>query len=88
MNPNHIYINRLRRVSRTGCAFGCGVFILILWGIGLFLNEFKWHILLAVALFLIAKITYDSIGTKNKYMKYLFLVLTLLIYVFFTMRYL
>ncbi len=88
MNPNHIYINRLRRVSRTGCAFGCGVFILILWGIGLFLNEFKWHILLAVALFLIAKITYDSIVTKNKYMKYLFLVLTLLIYVFFTMRYL
>ena len=88
MNTNHIYINRLRRISRTGCAFGCGVLLLILCGVVLFLNEFKWHILLAVALFLIVKITYDSIGTKNKYMKYLFLVLTLLIYVFFTMRYL
>ena len=88
MNPNHIYINRLRRISRTGCAFGCGVLLLILWGVVLFLNEFKWHILLAVALFLIAKITYDSIGTKNKLIGYLFIILYLLIYVFFTIRYL
>lgn len=88
MNTNHIYINRLRRISRTGCAFGCGVLLLIIWGIILFLNEFKWHILLAIALFLVAKITFDSIGAKNKYTKYLFLVLSLLIYVFFIIRYL
>ena len=60
MNKNHIYINRLRKISRTGCAFGCGVLLLILWGVLLFLNEFKWHILLAIAVLLIAKITYDS----------------------------
>ena len=88
MNKNHIYINRLRKISRTGCAFGCGVLLLILWGVLLFLNEFKWHILLAIALLLIAKITYDFFGIKNKYMKYLLLVLYVLIYVFFTIRYL
>ena len=54
MNKNHIYINRLRKISRTGCAFGCGVLLLILWGVLLFLNEFKWHILLAIAVLLIA----------------------------------
>ena len=64
MNTNHIYINRLRKISRTGCAFGCGVLLLILWGVLLFLNEFKWHILLAIALLLIAKITYDSFVPK------------------------
>ena len=88
MNTNHIYINRLRKISRTGCAFGCGVLLLILWGVLLFLNEFKWHILLAIALLLIAKITYDSIGYKSKYMKYLLLILSILIYGFFTIRYL
>ena len=88
MNTNHIYFNRLRRISRTGCAFGCGVLLLIICGIILFLIEFKWHILLAIALFLVAKITFDSIGAKNKYTKYLFLVLSLLIYVFFIIRYL
>ena len=88
MNTNHIYINRLRKISRTGCAFGCGVLLLILWGVLLFLNEFKWHILLAIALFLIAKITYDFVGTKSKYMKYLLLILSILIYGFFTIRYL
>ena len=66
MNPNHVYINRLRRISRTGCALGCGIFLLILWGVVLFLNEFKWHILLAISLFLIAKITYDSIEVLNR----------------------
>ncbi len=88
MNTSHVYINRLRRISRTGCALGCGIFLLILWGVVLFLNEFKWHILLAISLFLIAKITYDSIGTKNKLIRYLFIILYLLIYVFFTIRYL
>jgi len=88
MNTNNVYINRLRRISRTGCALGCGIFLLILWGIVLFLNEFKWHILLAISLFLAAKITYDSIGTKNKFTRYLFIILSLLIYVFFTIRYL
>ena len=88
MHTNHIYINRLRKISRTGCAFGCGVLLLILWGVLLFLNEFKWHILLAIALLLIAKITYDFVGTKSKYMKYLLIVLSILIYVFFTIRYL
>ena len=88
MNTNHIYINRLRKISRTGCVFGCGVFLLISWGVVLFLNEFKWHILLAIALLLIAKITYDSFGTKSKYMKYLLLILSILIYGFFTIRYL
>ena len=88
MNKNHIYINRLRKISRTGCAVGCGVLLLILWGVLLFLNEFKWHILLAIAVLLIAKITYDSFGTKSKYMKYLFIILSILIYGFFTIRYL
>ena len=88
MNTNHIYINRLRKISRTGCAFGCGVFLLISWGVVLFLNEFKWHILLAIALLLIAKITYDSIGYKSKYFIYLLLILSILIYGFFTIRYL
>jgi hypothetical protein len=88
MNKDHIYINRLRKISRTGCAFGCGLLILILWGVLLFLNEFKWHILLAIALLLITKITYDSFGNKSKYMKYLLLISFILIYVFFTIRYL
>jgi hypothetical protein len=88
MNKNHMYFNRLRKIPRIGCAFGCGVLLLILWGVLFLLYEFKWHILLAIALFLIAKITYDSFGTKSKYMKYLFIILYLLIYVFFTIRYL
>ena len=88
MNTNNVYINRLRRLPRTGCSLGCGIFLLILWGVVLFLNEFKWHILLAISLFLIAKISYDSIGTKNKLIRYLFIILYLLIYVFFTIRYL
>ena len=88
MNKNHIYINRLRKISRTGCAFGCGVLLLILWGVLLFLNEFKWHILLAIAVLLIAKITYDSFGTKSKYSIYLLIILSILIYGFFTIRYL
>ncbi len=88
MNKNHMYFKRLRKIPRIGCAFGCGVLLLILWGVLFFLYEFKWHILLAIALFLIAKITYDSFGTKSKYMKYLFIILYLLIYVFFTIRYL
>ena len=88
MNKNHIYINRLRKISRTGCAFGCGVLLLILWGVLLFLNEFKWHILLAIAVLLIAKITYDYFGTKSKYFIYLLIILSILIYGFFTIRYL
>ena len=88
MNSNHIYINNLRKISRTGCVFGCGVLLLILWGVLLFLNEFKWHILLAIALLLIAKITYDSFGTKSKYFIYLLLILSILIYGVFTIRYL
>jgi len=88
MNTDHIYINRLRKISRTGCAFGCGVFLLISWGVVLFLNEFKWHILLAIALLLIAKIIYDSIGYISKYMKYLLIILFILIYGFFIIKYL
>jgi len=88
MNTNQFYINRLRRIPRTGCALGCGIFLLILWGVVLFLNEFKWHILLAISLFLIAKKTYDFIGTKNKLIRYLFIILYLFIYVFFTIHYL
>ena len=88
MNTDHIYINRLRKISRTGCAFGCGVFLLISWGVVLFLNEFKWHILLAIALLLIAKIIYDSIGYISKYMKYLLIILFTLIYGFFIKKYL
>ena len=88
MNSNHIYIDKLRKIPKTGCVFGCGVLLLILWGILLFLNEFKWHILLAIALLLIAKITYDSFGIKSKYFIYLLLILSILIYGFFTIRYL
>ena len=88
MNTDRIYINRLRKISRTGCAFGCGVFLLISWGVVLFLNEFKWHILLAIALLLIAKIIYDSIGYISKYMKYLLIILFILIYGFFIIKYL